>query len=254
MRAAPLLQGTPCHIKTLAQITRGPTHTQRHGRIERQHVMACIHASSVEQLREHLRSVVGACWRQSEWIDGVDAECGWVNNPLTNAIGTDFDHISWRADGDFIKAISAVQDDSVFHTEPLECLRHGMHEHGVPHPDHLPPRASRIGEWTNKIEERGEWQGAPCSHRMPGRGVMLDREAEAEANLLQHGGLREARTRQIETKRLEHFGTATTGSTSIAMLGGVHATRRGDQRSTSAGIEGLGRTTSPRGIKDRFGR
>ena len=49
MRAAPLLQCTPCHVEPLAQVACCTTHTQRHGCVQREHVVTGIDAPPIEQ-------------------------------------------------------------------------------------------------------------------------------------------------------------------------------------------------------------
>jgi len=204
----------------------------------------------MQELRQDLGSLLCARWCEREWIDRIDAQSGRIHNPLPDAIRTHLDDIGGCADRDLIKAIAAVQDYSMLDAQPLKSVRHGAHEHGMPHPDHLPARTSGVREGTNEVEKCGEWQCAPRGDGMSRSRVMLDREAEAEPDLLQHGGLREARTRQVETQCLQHLSAATTGAAAIAVLGRVHAAGCGHQSSAGAGVEGLWRAAGASGIED----
>src|SRR5690606_27342122 len=90
-------------------------------------------------------------------------------------------------------------------------------------------------------------------------GVVVDREAEADAGLVEAAGLNGGRGVHVHAEVLEDFGAAAAGAGAVAVLGdedarrgaGVRRSGRGDDESGGGGdVEGLGGAAGAAGVDD----
>jgi hypothetical protein len=128
--------------------------------------------------------------------------------------------------------------------------RHALQVAGVGDADQLAPRAGRVGQRAEEVEDRPHRQLA--AHRdHEARGLMMRRgEHEAEAGLVDAAGDRVGAEVDARAHRLEHVGAAgEPGGRAVAVLGQRAARAGGDQGGGGRDVEGRAPAAGAGGVE-----
>src|SRR5207248_5274625 len=143
--------------------------------------------------------------------------------------------------GQLIEPVFAVEDERPLVSEVLQHADHQRRQRRSADPQHLTPYATGIGERAEDVEDRAHPELAARRARMAHGRMKAGSETEADARRLDAAPHAIRAKRNVDTKGLEHVGTAAAaGGGTVAMLGHWNAGARGDQRRRRRDIEGAG--------------
>lgn len=160
-------------------------------------------------------------------------------------------------DGEFVEAVVAVEHEGAFAAKAGKGLGDFGREGRVVDSDDLARCAGGVGEWAQQVEDGGETQGLAggcCGSR---GGVVVDGEAEADADIAQARGLLRGRGVDVDTEGFKELGAAAAGAALVAVLGDQDAGfaggwrhARGDDSGDGGDVEGLWCTACAAGVDD----
>ena len=171
-------------------------------------------------------------------------------------------HLSVRDLADEVRACGrklvhagrTVDDERALGAETGEHVRDRRHELRRVHADDLRPRAGRVRQRPEHVEDRPRCEVAANRRRVPHRRMMRRGEQEAEAELVDRARDRLRRQLEVEAERLEHVSRAGgRGDGAVPVLRDPGARGCGDERGRGRDVERPGAVASGPGRVHEIG-
>jgi hypothetical protein len=94
-----------------------------------------------------------------------------------------------RGDGAFVQSILGVQHHGVSRSEIDECFADDIEEIAIVDSHHLSPGTGGVRQWPKQVEDGRHTDGLAYRHHVLRGGMVVNREAEADAGLIEAPGL-----------------------------------------------------------------
>ena len=134
----------------------------------------------------------------------LDSEVARVDRPLPHRPVDDLADEVRPGRRELVDPVRAVDDERAPRAELRQHLRDRAHELRREHAHHLCPRAGRVRQRAEDVEDSPRRELAPHRRRVLHRRVVRRREEEAEAELVDRARDPLRRQLELEAERLEH--------------------------------------------------